>query len=126
MESSYDAAVAAGGAFTYLLVAALSIVYIIAYWRLFEKAGEPGWMSLIPFVNTFIMFKIIYGNGWKMFLMFVPILDVILSFAMIFRLAQVYGKGTGFALGLLFLSPIFFLMLAFGDSQYYGAVDSFM
>lgn len=103
------------------------VIMIIGNWKIFEKAGEAGWKSIIPFLNTYIMFKIVYGSGWKFLLIFVPILGEVLAITYCFRLAQAYGKGTGFGIGMLLLSPIFYLILAFDNkAQYQGPCNSFL
>ena len=43
---------------------------------------------------------------------------------LLFDLAKAFGKGPGFALGLIFLGPIFFPLLAFSDASYQGPVAS--
>ena len=105
----------------------IGIVALIAEFKLYAMAGEPAWAAIIPIYNLYVMFKIIYGNGWKFLLMLVPILNMIIGIAMYIRLAQVYGRSTGFGIGLLFLSPIFFLLLAFdGKSNYQGPHEGFI
>lgn len=104
----------------------IGILSIVAYWVLFTKAGEAGWKSLIPFYNTYIMFKIVYDNGWKFLLCLVPILGTIVSLMFYVRLAQVYGKGIGFGILNLFFMPITLLILAFGKSSYEGPIYSFL
>lgn len=51
---------------------ALLVLTIIAMWKMFEKAGEPGWAALIPFYNAYVLFKISWGNGWYFLLYVVP------------------------------------------------------
>ena len=104
-----------------------SVAMLVAYFKLFTMAGEPAWAAIIPFYSSYVLFRIIYGNGWKFLLMLVPILGEILAVAMLIRLAQVYGRSTGFGIGLIFLSPIFFLLLAFdGKSNYQGPHEGFI
>ena len=108
----------------YLVVA---ITFLIAEFKLFAMADEPAWAVIVPIYGAYVFFKIIYGNGWKFLLLYVPILGTIMGILMYFRLAQVYGRSTGFGIGLLFLSPIFILLLAFdGKSSYMGPSDSFI
>ena len=110
-----------------LISLAISVIYMIGNWKLFEKAGEDGWKAIIPFLNLFVMFKIVYGSGWKFLLLFVPILGEVLLIAYYIRLAQAYGKSVGFGIGLLFLAPVFFLILAFdGNARYQGPCNSFI
>ena len=127
----YDdsAAQAAAGIFggAYLLV--LLVIYvllIVAQWKIFSKAGEPGWASLIPIYNIYVQFKIIYGKGIKFLLLLVPILNIAVSIMMWIRLAQAFDKGIGFGIGLLFFPNIFTLILGFGSATYSGSIDSFI
>ncbi|MGN0438678.1 MAG: DUF5684 domain-containing protein [Lachnospiraceae bacterium] len=123
--SSYDAAGAAalaGFSIIYMVVClALAIVMVVALWKIFSKAGEPGWAAIIPFYNNYVLFKIAMGNGWLFLLMFVPFVNLVVSIMVYFKLAKAFGKGIGFGFGLLFLYPIFILILAFGSSEYIGA-----
>lgn len=55
-----------------IIALAVSVLVIIAMWKMFEKAGEPGWASLIPFYNAYVLFKISWGNGWFFLLSVIP------------------------------------------------------
>lgn len=68
----------------------------------------------------YILYKIAWGNGWRFLRLLVPIANVVVAIMMLFKLAKSFGKGTGFGFGLLFLMPIFILILAFGDARYQG------
>ena len=104
----------------------IGIIGLAAQWKLFTKAGEAGWKCIIPIYNAYIIFKIVYGNGWKFLFLCVPVLNIIFSIGYLIRLAQVYGKSTAFGIGLIFLNPIFMIILAFGDSSYQGAHHGFV
>ncbi len=125
MYSSYDAAAATGmaafmGVYT-IVVLVIGIIAIVACWKIFTKAGEPGWASIVPFYSQYVLFKIAMGNGWFFLLQLVPLVNVVIAFLVYIKLAQAFGKGVGFGLGLIFLNPIFVLILAFGDAEYVGA-----
>lgn len=98
----------------------ISILMIIAMWKIFTKAGEAGWKAIIPIYSTYILFKIIYGSGWRFLLMLIPIVGIVISIMMDIDLARSFKKGTGFAIGLIFLYPIFLMILGFGDATYAG------
>lgn len=110
-------------AISLILTIATMIPYYIGLWKLYEKAGEKGWKCLIPFYNMYILYEIVYGNGWKMFFLFIPVFNIVVSMAVMFRLAEVFGKSTAFGVGLLFLKYIFMLVLAFDSSEYEGSVE---
>ncbi len=94
---------------------------VVIQWRVYEKAGKPGWGCLIPIYNVFLMLEIVGRPGWWIALLFIPGVNVVISIIITFDLAASFGEGVGFGFGLLFLSMIFWAILAFGDYQYQGA-----
>ena len=102
----------------------LAVLGIVAMWKIFEKAGEPGWAAIIPFYNLYVLFKITWGNGWKFLLLFIPSANFVFLIITMVKLAKAFGKSGGFAVGLIFLSIIFYCILAFDQSQYLGVPQS--
>ena len=100
-----------GGVFS-LVMLVFGLVMIAALWKLFTKAGEPGWAAIVPIYNMIVLLKISSMPWWWVLLM------CIAQFIIPFKLAANFGKGTGFAVGLLFLPFIFVPMLAFGSASY--------
>jgi len=94
------------------------IIMIVAMWIIFEKAGKPGWTAIIPVYNSVILLQIIKKPVWWVILLFIPIVNIIVSFIMVYHLALAFGKSLGFAIGLIFLPFIFYPILAFGKSTY--------
>lgn len=93
---------------------------IASLWKIFDKAGEPGWAAIVPVYNAMILSKIC-GRGEAFgLLLLVPCVNVVVSIMLTFDLARVFGKDTGFAIGLLLLGFVFYPMLAFGDARYRG------
>lgn len=109
---------------TIIICIAIAVLMIVASWKILTKAGRPGWASIIPFYNYYIEFEMVGMNGWLFLLLLVPIANIVISIMYNIKLAQVFGKGTGFAIGLIFLNPIFLLILAFGSAQYQGPQQS--
>jgi len=99
---------------------AIVVVLLAAYWRIFAKAGRPGWVSLIPIYNIVTLLQITGRSGWWILGMCVPLLNIFVAIRLVFELARAFGRGIGFGLGLLLLSPIFVPVLGFGGSQYVG------
>ena len=130
--TSLDAAEAAGiagviagmGAFVWIIAMAVSIIMIVSMWKIFQKAGKPGWAALIPIYNTVVLFQITGINPLLLLLALIPVVGsiatIILSFLSYIRLAQAFGKSGGFAVGLILLNVIFMPMLAFSDAEYQG------
>ena len=101
-----------------VLDVALIILMVAAMWTVFKKAGEPGWAALIPIYNIMVLLKIAGKPMWWVILMLIPFVNIIVLIIAIVGLARNFGKGAGFALGLVFLAPIFYPILAWGDAQY--------
>ncbi len=98
------------------------VFMIVCMWKMFEKAGEPGWAAIVPLYNAYVMFKIAWGNGWKFLLLLIPIANIVFAIMLPFKLAKAFGKSSGFGAGLLFLSVVFYPILAFDNSiKYVGA-----
>ena len=98
----------------------LGLIGLISHWIIFKKADEPGWASIVPLYNAFVMFRIAWGNGWKVLWLLVPLVNVVVAIILQTKLARSFGKSTGFALGLIFLPIIFYPILAFGEARYQG------
>ena len=96
------------------------ILAIIAMWKIFTKAGEAGWKSIIPIYNIIVLFKLVGMNPWMILLYLVPIANIVVMILFNIKLAKAFGKGGGFAAGLIFLNTIFTLILGFGSAEYVG------
>lgn len=102
-----------------LLIGLAFIALMIAsVWKVFTKAGQPGWAAIIPIYNFFVLLQII-GKPWWWFIgLLIPFVNFIVMILIAVELAKVFGKGIGFAIGLILLSFIFYPILAFGDATY--------
>jgi len=104
-----------------LIELAIFILVIVGVWKVFTKAGRPGWASLIPIYNLYVLLKIAGKPGWWILLFLIPLVNVVMMIIVAIEVAKVFGKGTGFGLGLAFLGFIFYPILGFGDATYQGA-----
>lgn len=97
------------------------VAMIVAMWKIFEKAGEKGWKSLIPFYNTWVLFEIAGKPGWWLVLALIPLVNIYVAVVLALELAKRFGKSTAFGVfGLFFFSAIGYLILGFGDAKYDG------
>ena len=119
LAQSEDAA--AGGGFSSIIGLLVAVLVIAGMWKVFTKAGKPGWAAIIPIYNVIVLLQIAGKPIWWILLFFIPIVNIVIAVMVMISVAKAFGKGTGFALGLLFLSPIFIPILGFSDAQYIGA-----
>jgi hypothetical protein len=100
------------------LGAAVVILMIASIWKVFEKAGQPGWAALVPVYNVIILLKMTGKPAWWLALFLVPFANFVVMILIVVALAKSFGKGTGFGLGMLFFGPVFYPILGFGSSRY--------
>ena len=104
-----------------LFLIVVVIVVIASFWVTFEKAGKPGWASIIPIYNIIVLLEIAEKPVWYILLLFIPFVGgLIFGFMAYLPLAEKFGKSQGFGVGLVFLPFVFFPILAFGDAAYQG------
>ena len=97
------------------------IIFLVAcYWKIFTKAGKPGWAAIVPIYNIIVLLEIVNKPVWWIVLLLIPCVNLVVMVLVIIELAKVFGKSTGFAVGLLLLGIIFLPILAFGDAEYQG------
>ena len=112
---------AGGGAGGGIVGLVIAVLMVVSLWKVFAKAGEPGWAAIVPLYNTIVLLKIAGKPIWWIVLLIIPIVNLILLFIVAVSIAQRFGKGTGFGVGLALLPFVFYPMLAFGDTQYQSA-----
>ena len=124
-EAAYDSTglFIFGGA--WLLVSLVFfIIFIVSYWKMFEKAGKPGWASIVPIYNLIVLFQIAKAPVWLLILLLIPILNffavIPIGIYLSINLAKVFGKDMGFALLLIFVPFVGYPLLAFSDAEYIG------
>lgn len=98
----------------------IAILLIVAYWKIFEKAGEPGWKILIPLYNVYTIYKLLFSSGWFFLLELIPVVGFFVRIVRSNRMAKAFGHGIGFTLGLIFLPNIFTLILGFNGDEFHA------
>ncbi len=117
-DAGLIAAIIAGLGIFLVVLFALTIFFIVCHWKVFTKAGQEGWKCLIPFYNTYVQLQITKQPTIWLLFFFIPLVNIYFAIKHIHGLSRAFGKDVGFTLGLIFLSPIFFAILAFGDAKY--------
>lgn len=105
---------------TSIISLALGVLLIVSMWMIFKKAGKPGWAAIVPFYNIYVEYEITWGSGWRFLMLLIPFYNIILAIQTQVKLAKAFGKGGGFAVGLIFLPYVFQPILAFSDAAYLG------
>jgi len=107
-------------AFTWIFAIAVTVLIVAGWWKMFEKAGEEGWKAIIPIYNVITLLKIVGREWWWILLMLIPVVGFIVWIVVLLNLATSFGRGVGFAIGLILLLPVFALILGFGSDTYRG------
>src|SRR2546423_1575157 len=82
---------------------AIIILLIAAMWKVFSKAGQPGWAAIIPIFNMYVLCKVAGRPGWWVILMLIPLVNLIILIIVNIDIAKNFGKGVGFGIGMIFL-----------------------
>lgn len=102
-----------------LVSLAIGVLMLVAVWKVFAKAGEPGWASLIPFYNTYVEFRMAGYNPWIFLLLLVPVVNIVLALLVSYKIGETFGKGPVFNIVWMVLFPVVgWLILGFGGAQY--------
>jgi hypothetical protein len=105
----------------FLVMMAVAVVFIIGYWKVFVKAGQPGWAILIPIYNIYILLKVAGRPGWWVLLFLIPFVNIVIMLLVAIDVAKSFGQSAVFGVVLLFLlSGIGYLVLGFGKYKYIG------
>src|SRR5215472_3016728 len=107
-----------------LLMMAFAVVSIIGFWKMFEKAGQPGWAAIVPIYNMVVMMKIIGRPTWWVLLMLIPFVNFVVYLLVTIDVAKSFGQSPVFGIVALFLlCGIGYLMLGFGNYRYLGPAN---
>lgn len=110
------------GSFLLILFAiAIGLFVIVSMWKVFEKAGQPGWGIFIPIYNLYLLLLIAGRPGWWIILYFIPLINFVIGIIVDIDIAKNFGKEAIFGVGLFFFGFIFYPILAFGSAQYQAA-----
>ncbi len=101
-----------------LIYIIIIVLMIASYWKIFQKAGKPGWASIIPIYNIIVYLQVVRKPVWWIILLIIPLVNIIFMIIIAHRLSVAFGHGAEFTIGIIILPFIFLPILAFGDSKY--------
>ncbi len=107
--------------FPLIIGLAVAVLVIAAMWKVFTKAGKPGWAAIVPIYNIVVMLEIAGKPVWWLVLYFIPVANLVATIVVNVGIARSFGKSVGFGLGLAFVSVIFVPILGFGSATYGGS-----
>lgn len=107
--------------FILLIELAIFVAIIAGFWKVFAKAGKPGWAAIVPIYNIIVLLQIANKPLWWILLFFIPLVNIVMGVLVGIAVAKNFGKGEGFGIGLGLLGFIFYPILGFSDAQYQGA-----
>lgn len=98
---------------------AIIVFMIAAMWKIYTKAGKPGWAAIIPIYNIIVLLDIVKKPWWwLLIILFVPLVNIVFLIWMYNRLSKSFGYDAGFTIGILLLPIIFIPILGFGKAEY--------
>ncbi len=103
-----------------LFYLAFIVLLVASYWKIFEKAGKPGWAAIVPIYNLVVLCEIVGKPTWWVILLLVPCANIVVLVWLTNLLSKNFGKSEGFTAGMLLLEFIFYPILGFGDAVYLG------
>jgi len=103
-----------------MIYVAVILLMIVSMWKIFTKAGKPGWACIIPIYNIIVLLEIVGKPWWWLLLMLIPFVNFVIMIWMLNLLSKSFGHDVGFTLGLIFLGFIFLPVLGLGESKYVG------
>ncbi len=118
---AYDSGFGSLGTGFWIAYCAVLLLVIVSIWKIFEKAGKPGWAAIIPIYNIIVLLEIVGKPVWWFILLLIPFVNFIIIIILAHRLSLSFGQGVGMTLLLLILPIIGYPMLAFGSATYKGA-----
>jgi hypothetical protein len=112
-------AVLFSGVFTLVMMAIL-VFMIASMWKVFVKAGQPGWAAIVPIYNVIVLLQITGKPLWWIVLCMIPLVNIVIMILICIDLAKCFGQSAGFGIGLALLGFVFFPILGFGSARYTG------
>ncbi|WP_419786832.1 DUF5684 domain-containing protein [Pseudodesulfovibrio sp.] len=96
----------------------LCIIWFVGMWKVFAKAGEPGWAAIIPFYNLWVLVRIARKPWWWFIGLFIPLVNLVVLLLISLGVANKFGQPFIFGVALFCLPFIFYIILGFSDMRY--------
>jgi hypothetical protein len=117
---SVPSGMAAMGTGILIFYLVILVLMIASMWKIFIKAGKPGWAAIIPIYNFIVLLEIVGKPNWWILLLIIPFVNFIILIIITHRLSISFGQGVGTTILLIILPFIGYPMLGFGSASYSG------
>ena len=107
-----------GGVVLMLLYFVFLVLLLASFWKIYSKAGQPGWACIVPIYNIIVLLEVVKKPIWWFLLLMIPFVNIVIYLIIYHRLSVAYGKGGGFTAGLILLPVVFFPILGLGSAEY--------
>ena len=115
VESDQGVMPGPGGSLVWLALLALTLAGL---WKVFVKAGKPGWAAIVPVYNVIVLLEIGGKPVWWVVLFFIPLVNLVVLIIVWIEVVHRFGRSTAFGVGAALLAFIFVPILGFGDAKY--------
>jgi hypothetical protein len=107
------------GLVLFALYLCVALFFIIALWKIYTKAGQPGWGIFIPFYNVYLWLKIAGKPGWWLILYCIPLVNIVIAIIATLAIGKAFGKSVAFSVFLLLIfSFVGIPILGYGKAVY--------
>lgn len=96
------------------------VLLVASLWKMFVKAGKPGWAAIVPFYNMIVLLQVVGRPLWWFVMLLIPFVNIVFAIIIANDTSKSFGHGVGMTLLLIFLPFIGYPMLGFGDAKYTG------
>lgn len=107
-----------------VLTGFLLLAILVSLMRIYKKAGKPSISAIIPIWSQVVLFQIVDKPWWYLFLLLIPIANIVILIQAYILLAKKFGKGVGFGIAMCFLPMIFIPLLSFYDYVGLNSTDA--
>jgi hypothetical protein len=107
-----------GGCILSVIWLGFVVLIAAAMWKVFEKAGKPGWACLVPIYNCYVLCRIAGKPGWWLVLLLIPLVNLVIVILIYHEISKAFGYGAGMTLMMFFLPFVAYPVLGFGEASY--------
>ena len=94
------------------------VLLVIPTWRIYVKAGEPGWSAIVPLFSQYTLCTVVGRPVWWLIWLLIPYVNFVFWLIFAMDLARVFSRSKGFGIGIWLLPFVFLPILGYGSAEY--------